>query len=218
MTYTHFGNVGGHAKPGQAGAGGPTQIVQPPRRQLEQVVRVPLAQFDQHQRVQNWLGPTVTADRRVTVGRIDFDNANAYTIAGSNPLTLNAASGEAQISVTSGSHTISAPVLLAVDTVITVSPADSNLSITGTLGAGAANLTKAGAGSLTLNNLRARGLTINDGTVVLNKTAGTIAYASMTNYITNAHVPSLLEVNLSTGARTPSAAAPLIYGDMPSSM
>ena len=81
---------------------------------------------------------TVTVDVPVTVGRIDFDNANAYTIAGSNTVTLDATSGDAQINVTSGSHTISAPLTLADNTVITVAPANSNLSITGALSSYAA--------------------------------------------------------------------------------
>jgi fibronectin-binding autotransporter adhesin len=121
---------------------------------------------------------TVTADVPITVGRIDFDNANTYTLAGSNTITLNATSGDAQINVTSGSHTISAPVSLAGNTLITVSPAAGNLSITGALSGGAVNLTKAGAGSLTLNNLRAAGLSINEGTLVVN---GSITSATTVN-------------------------------------
>ena len=53
---------------------------------------------------------TVTVDIPVSVGQIFFNNANAYTIAGSNTISLDAMSGVAQINVTSGSHTISAPV------------------------------------------------------------------------------------------------------------
>ena len=73
---------------------------------------------------------TVTVDVPITVGRIVFENANAYTIAGTNAVTLDATSGDALINVASGSHTISAPVALADNTVITVSPANSNLSLT----------------------------------------------------------------------------------------
>jgi T5SS/PEP-CTERM-associated repeat protein len=121
---------------------------------------------------------TVTVDEPITVGRIDFDNTNAYTIAGEGTLTLDATSGAAQINVTSGSHTISAPVSLADNTVITVSPADSNLSLTGALSAGGLNVTKAGAGRLTLANLQASGLTIDQGTVAMGPT-GTGASTSV---------------------------------------
>jgi T5SS/PEP-CTERM-associated repeat protein len=110
---------------------------------------------------------TVPLDVPITVGRIDLDSANAYTIAGSNTLTLNAKSFPEQINVINGSHTINAPLTLADNTKITVTPAASNLSITGAISASGVTLTKTGAGSLTLNNLRADGLTIDAGTVAI---------------------------------------------------
>jgi len=115
---------------------------------------------------------TVTVDIPITVGRIDFENANAYTIAGTNALTLDVSSGEAQLNVKSGSHTISAPVTLADNTLVTVTPAASNLSITGALNAGGRNLTKAGAGTLTVNNVRAAGLSVNGGAVAIAPNGG----------------------------------------------
>jgi glucose/arabinose dehydrogenase len=111
---------------------------------------------------------TVTLDAAQTVGAMTFDNATAaYTIAGSNVITLDAAIGEARINVTSGSHTISAPVSLADNTVITVSQPAGTLAITGALSAGNIDVTKAGAGSLTLANLRARALSIDAGAVAI---------------------------------------------------
>jgi hypothetical protein len=110
---------------------------------------------------------TVTIDAPTAVGRIDFANANAYTIDGENALTLDAATGDAQINVTSGSHTISAPVSLADNAVITVAPAASNLAIGGALSASEVNLTKVGAGRLTIANIDAGGLTIAEGTVAM---------------------------------------------------
>jgi hypothetical protein len=110
---------------------------------------------------------TITADAPVTVGRIDFDNANTYTVAGDGTLTLDATSGEAQINVTSGSHSIAAPVSLADNTVITVAPLTGSLGITGQLSADGVNLTKAGAGTLTVANVRAAGLSISGGTVAV---------------------------------------------------
>jgi hypothetical protein len=125
---------------------------------------------------------TVTVNNTITVGGLNFDNANAYTIAGTNALTLDATSGNAQIAVVSGSHTISAPVTLADNTTVTVTPAASNLAITGTLTAAGQNLTKAGAGTLTLNNVRAAGLSVNAGTVAVapnGSNAGTSAVSSL---------------------------------------
>ncbi len=72
----------------------------------------------------------MTVDIPISVGQIVFDNANAYTIAGSNAVTLDAVSGVAQINVTQGSHTISAPVTLADDTMVGVFQPTSNLSLT----------------------------------------------------------------------------------------
>ena len=110
---------------------------------------------------------TVTVDTPITVGRLDLDNTNAYTINGTNSLTLNATSGDAQINVARGSHTISAPLTLADNTVVTVTPAASNLSITGAVTATSTSLTKAGAGTLTVSQFRAAGLTISSGTVAV---------------------------------------------------
>jgi len=125
---------------------------------------------------------TVTVDVPISVGRIDFENANAYTIAGANGITLDVTSGSAEINVASGNHMISAPVTLADDTLITVSPAASNLSITGALSASGRNFTKAGAGTVTLNHVRAAGLSINDGTVAVvpnGTSAGTSVLGSL---------------------------------------
>jgi hypothetical protein len=123
---------------------------------------------------------TVTVNNTITVGGLFFDSAQAYTIAGASPLTLDVASGDAQINVASGSHTISAPITLADNAVITVTPAASNLTLTGTLGASGRNLTKAGAGTLTVPNVRAAGLTIGGGTVAV-AASGTNAGVSVVN-------------------------------------
>jgi hypothetical protein len=110
---------------------------------------------------------TITADIPVTVGQLDFANTNAYTIAGANALTLNATSGDAQINVTQGSHTIGAPLTLADNTVVTVTPAASNLTLSGPVSGTSASLIKAGAGTLTVNNVRVNALAINGGKVAI---------------------------------------------------
>jgi hypothetical protein len=110
---------------------------------------------------------TVTVNAPITVGRLDFDSTKAYTIAGSIPaiLTLDATSGDAQINVVSGSHTISAPLRLLDNATITVTPAGSNLSLTGPFVG--QKVTKAGAGMLTMNYVRATSLAVNGGTVTI---------------------------------------------------
>ena len=109
---------------------------------------------------------TITVDGPKTVGSLTFNNAASYSLAGPGPLQIDSAAAST-IEVTSGSHTISVPVMLADDTVVSVSPAAGSLSITGALSASAVNLTKAGLGTLTLSNLRAAGLSINSGTVAI---------------------------------------------------
>jgi hypothetical protein len=116
---------------------------------------------------------TVAVNLPVTVGRIDFDSTNAYTIAGPSALTLDAASGAAMINVVNGSHTLSGPLTLADDLQITVTPAASNLSLGESLQASGRTVTKAGAGSLTVSHLQAASLTIDEGAVRLAVSGGT---------------------------------------------
>jgi hypothetical protein len=115
---------------------------------------------------------TVTLDAPITVGRLEIENSNAYTIAGQNPLTLDVTSGDAVINAANGSHTISAPVVLADNTVVTVTPGAGRLSLTGALTADGKSVTKVGAGTLTLNNLRAAALSVNGGTVAIAANGG----------------------------------------------
>ncbi len=110
---------------------------------------------------------TITVDVPITVGQLDFDNTNSYTVAGTNTLTLNAESGDAQINVIRGSHTIGAPLALADNTVVTVTPAASNLTLAGAVTGTSAGLTKAGPGTLTINELRTTALAINTGKVAV---------------------------------------------------
>jgi hypothetical protein len=131
---------------------------------------------------------TVTADAPITVGRIDFNNANAYTITGANPIALSAASGAGQINVTAGSHTISTAVALAGDAVIDVSPAASNLSIGGNLLGVGQNINKKGAGALSVNHLRAVGLSIEAGKLAV--APGAASGASVVSTLSIAGTPS----------------------------
>jgi hypothetical protein len=114
----------------------------------------------------------VTVDGPVAVGRITFDNTNSYTLAGAGTITLDVVSGEAQIDVVRGSHVIGADVELADDTVFTITPATGSLSITGALNSAGEYLTKVGAGTLTVNNIRAAGLSLSGGTVAIAQNTG----------------------------------------------
>jgi hypothetical protein len=66
--------------------------------------------------------------------------------------------------VSSGTHTISAPLMLNDDVTITVTPASGALRITNLVDSTRA-ITKSGAGRLEFNRIRAQGMTINSGTV-----------------------------------------------------
>src|SRR5438270_12615554 len=105
-----------------------------------------------------------------------FDNSNRYTIAGSgaNHLTMQTSSGPATITVSSGSHTIAAPITLMSDLSVAVTPAASILTMSGDLTATGKSVTKDGNGTAELKNVRASNLTINAGTVsVLNNGTST---------------------------------------------
>jgi hypothetical protein len=60
----------------------------------------------------------VTLDSPATVGTINFKSVPRYTLAGPAALTLSSSTGTAQINVTTGTHTISAPLVIASNTVI----------------------------------------------------------------------------------------------------
>ena len=108
---------------------------------------------------------TIMLDVPVTLGSLRFDSASPYTIAGTNALTLDATVGSAAVSVSDGSHAITAPVVLIDPTTIDVAPAQSVLTLTGSIGASGIGVTKNGAGALHVRPLRAQSLTINAGTV-----------------------------------------------------
>jgi fibronectin-binding autotransporter adhesin len=108
---------------------------------------------------------TVTGTGAVTLGAINFNNTNSYTLAGTGAVTLQTAAGAAEISVLAGSHTISAPVLLASP--VSVNALGGNLELSGNI-AGSGTLTKTGSGALLLSAASTfGGLTVNAGTLKL---------------------------------------------------
>ncbi|MCX5653800.1 MAG: autotransporter-associated beta strand repeat-containing protein [Planctomycetota bacterium] len=92
---------------------------------------------------------TITVDVPLTVGILNFDNANAYTLVGAPTITMQATGGPAIINVASGSHTISPPVFLASNTNVNVW--SGTLTLPGTV-SGPGGLTKTGTGTLVLSN------------------------------------------------------------------
>jgi hypothetical protein len=108
---------------------------------------------------------TVTLDAPQTAGTILFNNNSAYTIGGSSTLTLDTSSGNTAISVSLGSHTISAPIS-ANDNLDVSMPAASVLTLSGGVTGGPGlTLNKSGAGKLAISSLRTTNVNVNQGTI-----------------------------------------------------
>jgi hypothetical protein len=121
----------------------------------------------------------LTLNQPATLGALIFDNTQRYRILGSSTLSFDTFAAANVISVLQGSHTISTPVALLRDTVITVQPASATLTMNGTLTTAAnITLTKSGAGTLELRNARVNTLKISAGAVKI-LSSGTSAGTSV---------------------------------------
>jgi hypothetical protein len=116
---------------------------------------------------------TISVNAARTVAVMNFDNASAsYTIAGSSTISMDVTAdgfgntqGVPEIAVLSGSHTISAPILLLRNAILDVAPSNGSLTISGNFNANGRIITKRGSGMATLNNLRSIGLNLEGGTL-----------------------------------------------------
>jgi len=117
---------------------------------------------------------TVTVDSPVTVGTIILDNAaHSFTLVGSstNSITMSSLSGESAITVEHGTHVISAPIVLASNTTVTVANATDTLTLSGdisdlsVINGVNTGLTLEGSGALILggDNSYTGGTTVNSG-------------------------------------------------------
>jgi hypothetical protein len=111
-------------------------------------------------------GPaTITLDGNRSVGTLNLASAKSYSITPGTggTLTLFNGSNAAAINVTSGSHSISADIMLASPTTVTISNAGDALTLSGNVfGSG---LTKAGAGTLSISRLRLPSVSVTAGTL-----------------------------------------------------
>ncbi|MBC8107369.1 MAG: hypothetical protein H7Z14_12320, partial [Anaerolineae bacterium] len=103
------------------------------------------------------------------VGTLQLDSANSYTFAGAGTLALRGIAsgtftGSAAINAVAGSHTISAPLDLYSNTTVTVGQAGATVTASN-LNPSTIGITKAGPGTLAVNNVQATSLTVNAGTV-----------------------------------------------------
>ena len=134
---------------------------------------------------------TVFTDQAVTVGTINFNNANTYEITGTGSLTLQATSGDAQVIVQQGKQEINLPTTIASNTIFNVA-AGANLVIGNPLTINSGDsLTQSGSGTVTYQSI----ITVLSG--------GAIAFANSTH----AH-----ELNLASTA-TATVSAPVLTVD-----
>jgi autotransporter-associated beta strand protein len=110
-------------------------------------------------------GSTVTLDAARSVRSLTFNSFSSYTLSGTQTLTFSASSGSAYVTVALGSHTIAAPVVLAVPTNVSVA-VGSSLSFTGSLALGSNALAITGDGSVVL-----RGTVTGNGPISLTPTS-----------------------------------------------
>ena len=101
------------------------------------------------------LGPSnvTIAGAGVTSGTVKFNSpTQSYTVDGTGALTLDVATGTAAITVTAGSHAITAPVIMKDSTVVSVAPTQT-LTLGGALTlATGSQLSTAGSGTLRITS------------------------------------------------------------------
>lgn len=131
-------------------------------------------------------GDVIAARRTVMLGvplsvqDLTFESVKGYSLTGTRSLTLDALAGYATLTVASGSHVISAPLVLADDATVTVASGSATLMLERDLMAIGKTLTKAGGGLLGVPQVRGIGLGISAGTVRLAQSgAGVSEVASL---------------------------------------
>lgn len=126
---------------------------------------------------------SITLDAPQTVGSVRFNNLNAYNVGGGQTLTLNSASGQVNLNVQSGNHTIAAPIHVSDDLLVTVNNNTDSLTLPGNLTFDSnTDLTRAGGGALSLKSAKVNSLTVGSGTLVL------LAHADSTTRATSLNI------------------------------
>ncbi len=121
---------------------------------------------------------TITLNTAITLGSLQFTNANAYTLSGSGSITLQGISTSALVQVDQGSHAINVPVTLA-SLVTTANIANgSSLAMTQILGTGK-SINKTGGGTLRVDSLTAQTLNVQVGKVQLKTATPHVASTSV---------------------------------------
>ncbi|MEY4244951.1 MAG: hypothetical protein RLZZ245_2536 [Verrucomicrobiota bacterium] len=121
---------------------------------------------------------TVTVDSPKTLGLIQFNNTNSYQLVGTSALSLDASSGNAEISVLAGNHEISAPLTLADSLGITMVSAEGVLTLSGDI-SGAGGLTHATQGTVLLTGQNTFAGDVDFSNGVLNFVNGSLGAGSL---------------------------------------
>jgi hypothetical protein len=147
---------------------------------------------------------SVTYSGTVTVGTMDFDSTQSYSIVGGvaapSTLHLNVASGNAAVNVASGNHSISG-LYLDDPTAFNIVQASSTLT-TG-FSASAQPITKEGAGTLAANRLIGGSLAITQGAVAMTGNGSSTGTSKVTGLSVSAGAKLDLKNNDLVVANTP---------------
>ncbi len=112
---------------------------------------------------------TISLDSNRTIGILSFDSTNGYTISSSNDsvLSLDNGTSASTVTVTSGSHSISAATSFLNDSAFSINTGAS-LAISGAT-SGSGNLSKSGAGNLSLTGTSTAtgNVTVTEGTLTV---------------------------------------------------
>ena len=140
---------------------------------------------------------TVTLLGTKTVGTLDFDNTNSYTLNG-NAITLDttSASTPAQINVASGNHTIASTLTINKDLNINVLQASSTLTLSGQMTAPGRTITQVGTGTVAYKNVRAQGLVLQQGNAKILSDGS----ANGVSTVTNLTLPNGLSLDLTNNS------------------
>ena len=120
-------------------------------------------------------GLSIDMDAPQRVGTITFSGAKPYTLGGTNPMVLLSFAA-ANVNVTTGTHSITAPLIVGSATTFNVSFA-STLNVTNMQPTGSA-ITKSGTGTMNVAGLSCGALSVTGGTMML--TGGVSAAAKVT--------------------------------------
>ncbi|HRK32136.1 MAG TPA: PEP-CTERM sorting domain-containing protein [Tepidisphaeraceae bacterium] len=134
---------------------------------------------------------TVTLDAPIRLQKLTFDSPGAYTVAGSNALTIAGNPASPAVAVVSGEHTISAPLTLGATTNFNVA-GTARLSITGAFSPSNQSIVKTGDGELAVPVIRdARTVTVDGGSLRVDPNGGANSVSIVTFIGTGAGVLDL---------------------------